>query len=83
MKILVIATYHYQGSLFPTAIFMHEQMLAYARAGHDVRALVLIPWGKKDDFGHRFGPAVCREDVDGVSISSCGSSPFPNMESMA
>ena len=66
MKILVIATYHYQGSLFPTAIFMHEQMLAYARAGHDVRALVLIPWGKKDDFGHRFGPAVCREDVDGV-----------------
>lgn len=66
MKILVIATYHYQGDLYPTAIFMHEQMLAYARAGHDVRALVHIPWGKKDDFGRRLGPAVWREEVDGV-----------------
>lgn len=66
MKILVIASYHYQGALFPTAIFMHEQMLAYARAGHDVRALVTIPWGKKDDFGRRFGSAVWREEVDGI-----------------
>lgn len=66
MEILVTVSYHYQGSLYPTAIFIHDQMKAYVRAGHTVRALVRIPWGKKDDLGRRFGPAVWRENVDGV-----------------
>lgn len=66
MNILDIATYHYQGTLFPTAIFIHEQMLAYARAGHQVRALVVLPWGKKNDQGKRFGSALWRENVDGI-----------------
>lgn len=66
MEILVTVSYHYQGTLFPTAIFIHDQMLAYAQAGHRVHALVTIPWGKKDDYGRRFGPAVWREEVDGI-----------------
>lgn len=66
MEILVTVSYHYQGNLYPTAIFIHDQMRAYVRAGHKVRALVTIPWGKRDDAGRRFGPAVWREEVDGV-----------------
>lgn len=66
MEILVTVSYHYQGNLYPTAIFIHDQMRAYLRAGHKVRVLVTIPWGKKDDYGRRFGPAVWREEVDGI-----------------
>lgn len=66
MEILATVSYHYQGKLYPTAIFIHDQMKAYVRAGHQVRALVTIPWGKKDDFGRRFGPAVRRKEVDGI-----------------
>ncbi|WP_300692501.1 glycosyltransferase family 4 protein [uncultured Oscillibacter sp.] len=66
MRILVIAGYHYQGTLYPTAIFIHEQMLAYARAGHEVKALVTIVCGKKDDYGRRITPSVWRQTVDGI-----------------
>lgn len=66
MEILVTVSYHYQGSLYPTAIFIHDQMKAYVRAGHTVRALVTIPWGKKNDQGKRFGAAMWREEVDGI-----------------
>lgn len=66
MNILVVASYHYQGSLYPTAIFMHDQMRAYIRAGHRVRAVVRIPWGKAAENGRRFGPPVWHEEVDGI-----------------
>ena len=66
MEILVTVSYHYQGNLYPTAIFIHDQMKAYVRAGHQVRALVTIPWGKRNDRGRRSGPAVWREEVDGI-----------------
>lgn len=66
MEILVTVSYHYQGNLYPTAIFIHDQMRAYVRGGHRVRALVTIPWGKRNDRGRRFGPAVWREEVDGI-----------------
>ncbi len=66
MEILVTVSYHYQGNLYPTAIFIHDQMKAYVRAGHQVRAVVTIPWGKRDDFGRRFGPAVRQKEIDGI-----------------
>lgn len=66
MNILVVASYHYQGDLYPTAIFMHDQMRAFVRAGHRVRAVVRVPWGKAAWHGRRFGPPVWHEDVDGI-----------------
>ena len=66
MNILVVASYHYQGNLYPTAMFMHDQMRAFVRAGHRVRAVVRIPWGKAAENGRRFGPPVWHEEVDGI-----------------
>ena len=66
MNILVVAHYHYQGIYVPTALFVHEQMRAFVCMGHRVRIIVPIPYGKKDDLGRRFGPAVWQETVDGI-----------------
>lgn len=66
MNILVVAHYHYQGISVPTALFVHEQMKAFVRAGHRVRILVPTPVGKVGQDGRRFGPAVYRETVDGI-----------------
>ena len=66
MNILVVAHYHYQGICVPTALFVHEQMRAFVRMGHRVRIIVPIPYGKKNDAGRRFGPAVWQETVDGI-----------------
>jgi len=66
VNILVVASFHYQGKLYPTAVFIHHQMMAFVAAGHKVRAVVCTPWGKLGDNGTRFGPAVWHEDVDGI-----------------
>lgn len=66
MNILVVASFHYQGKLFPTAVFIHHQMMAFVAAGHNVRAIVTTPWGKLGDNGTRLGPAVWHEEVDGI-----------------
>ena len=66
MNILVVVHYHYQGINVPTALFVHNQMKAFAQAGHQVRALVPIAWGKRGEDGRRFGPALSRMDVDSI-----------------
>lgn len=66
MNILVVVHYHFLGINVPTALFVHEQMRAFVRAGHRVRALVPIARGKRGEDGRRFGPALLRMDVDGI-----------------
>ena len=64
MNILVVA--HYQGDGSPSAIFVHSQILAYARLGHSVRAIVPIAFGKRAFDGSRFFPSVSHQTIDGV-----------------
>ena len=66
MKILVVAHYHYQGTSVPTALFVHDQMRAFVRAGHRVRILVPTPMGKVGQDGKRFLPLLHTEVVDGI-----------------
>lgn len=82
MNILVVA--HYQNDGFPTAIFIHEQILAYRHLGHSVRVVVPIALGKRGFDGRRLEPAVCRREIDGIphyfirhfSISNFGKKHF-------
>lgn len=63
MNILVVA--HYQSDRSPTAIFIHDQVKAYAALGHRVRVIVPIAFGKHGFFkGERFHSAVGM--IDGV-----------------
>lgn len=63
MNILVIA--HYQNDSSPTAIFIHDQVKAYAALGHRVRVIVPIALGKRGFCkGERFHSAV--DMIDGV-----------------
>ena len=64
MNILAVA--HYQNDGSPTAIFVHDQVLAYRRLGHSVRVIVPIVFGKRDMNGRRQGTGVRREDIDGI-----------------
>lgn len=66
MNILVVAHYHYQGISVPTALFVHDQMRAFIRAGHRVRILVPTPIGKVGQDGKRLLPVIYRETVDGI-----------------
>lgn len=63
MNILVVA--HYQNDSSPTAIFIHDQVKAYAALGHRVRVIVPIALGKSGFFKReRFHSAVAM--IDGV-----------------
>jgi len=64
MNILVVA--HYQNDGSPTAIFVHEQMLAYHSLGHSVRVVVPIALGKRGLDGRRLAATVCRKEIDGI-----------------
>lgn len=66
MNILVVAHYHYQGIAVPTALFVHEQLREFVRAGHRVRILVPTPIGKVGQNGKRLFPIVYFEMVDGI-----------------
>lgn len=65
MNILVVA--HYQNDSSPTAIFIHDQVLAYAAAGHNVRVIVPIPIGKRGYEGKRLDPLVLPKTIDGIT----------------
>lgn len=63
MNILVVA--HYQNDGSPTAIFIHDQVKAYAALGHRVRVIVPIALGKRGFLtGGRF--RSYRERIDGT-----------------
>lgn len=64
MNILVVA--HYQNDGSPTAIFVHDQVLAYRKLGHSVRVVVPIAFGKRDLNGRRQGIGVRWENIDGI-----------------
>ena len=63
MNILVVSHYHNDSS--PTAIFIHDQVKAYAALGHRVRVIVPIALGKSGFFnGERFHSDM--DMIDGV-----------------
>lgn len=64
MNILVVA--HYQNDGSPTAIFIHDQILAYQKLGHSVRVVVPIAFGKLNLHGRRLETGVHQEDIDGI-----------------
>ncbi len=64
MNILVVA--HYQNDSSPTACFIHDQILAYAKLGHCVLAIVPIPIGKCALNGKRWEFRAHRENIAGV-----------------
>lgn len=82
MNILVVA--HYQGDGSPTAIFVHEQIRAFMKAGHQVKVIVPIACGKRGWSNHRFGVSVQRLVIDQtehyflryLSLSSIGEDGF-------
>ena len=63
MNILVVA--HYQNDGSPTAIFVHDQVKAYAALGHRVRVIVPIALGKR---GFLTGGRFCSDSevIDGA-----------------
>lgn len=66
MNILVVA--HYQSDSSPTAIFIHAQAMAYAKAGHSVRMIVPIAIGKRAyETGARLSPTITKNTIDGIS----------------
>lgn len=64
LNILVVA--HFQNDGSPSAIFIHDQVLAYLRLGHHVRVIVPVAIGKRDYTAHRFGSPVIQTLIDGV-----------------
>ena len=64
MDLLVIA--HYQNDGSPTAIFVHDQMRAFTKAGHRVRVIVPVAMGKRDYHGARLSAGLQTETIDGV-----------------
>ena len=66
MNILVVA--HYQNDGSPTAIFIHDQVKAYAALGHRVRVLVPFPYGKVSRQGRRLSVGSTISVVDQVEL---------------
>lgn len=66
MNILVVSGYNLYLNF--TYSFVHAQAKAYAALGQRVRALVLIPWGKRDWDGSRFSGPILRREEEGVEI---------------
>lgn len=64
MKILVVAQHQYDGS--PTAIFIHDQMKEYVRAGHEVRVIAPVGIAKPDWFDDRFSLRTKKCVIDGI-----------------
>lgn len=64
LNILVVA--HFQNDGSPSALFIHDQVLAYLRLGHHVRVIVPVAIGKRDYTAHRFGSPVIQTLIDGV-----------------
>ena len=64
MKILVVAQHQHDGS--PTAIFIHDQMKEYVRAGHEVLAIAPVGIAKPDWKGDRFSLRTKSCVIDGI-----------------
>jgi len=64
MNILVISHKHQDG--YPTASYIHHQIMTFASLGHNVRVIVPVALGKKSLTGKRFG-AMCEScEYDGI-----------------
>lgn len=68
MNILVVCHYGMYQNL--TNSFVHQQAAALAALGHCVRVVIPVPVGKRCR-GRRFGPAVVRQQADGVTLCYC------------
>lgn len=64
MKILVVAQHQHDSS--PTAIFVHDQMKEYVRAGHEVLAIAPVGIAKPDWNGKRLSLRTKRCVIDGI-----------------
>ena len=64
MKILVVAQHQHDGS--PTAIFIHDQMKEYVRAGHEVLVIAPVGVAKPDWKGDRFSLHTKSYVIDGI-----------------
>lgn len=64
MNILVVA--HFVNGAFPTAIFVHDQALAYKELGHNVKIIVPVAIAKRDYYSRRISPTIKSETVDGI-----------------
>lgn len=65
MKILVVAQHQHDGGS-PTAIFIHDQMKEYVRAGHEVRVIAPVGIAKPDWFDDRFSLRTKKCVIDGI-----------------
>lgn len=88
MNILVVA--HYQNDGSPTAIFIHDQVKAYAAMGHRVRVIVPTPIGKRGFCrGERFRSSVAMIDgaehffIRYLSLSNYGAGGFNTRRAIA
>lgn len=64
MNILVIA--HFQNDCSPCACFVHDQVKALQRLGHQIRIIVPIAFGKKDYYGKKCLPILKKDCIDGI-----------------
>ena len=64
MKILVVAQHQHDGS--PTAIFIHDQIKEYVRAGHEVLVIAPVGIAKPDWIGDRFSLRTKACEIDGI-----------------
>ncbi len=74
MNILVVCQYGLYHDF--GASFVHAQAREYVRLGHQVRAIVLLPIGKRDWDGKRFSDS--RRTVDGVELYTMRHISFSN-----
>ena len=88
MNILVVA--HYQNDGSPSAIFIHDQVKAYAALGHTVRVIVPVAFGKRSYRGKkRFSAASAVIDniphffVRYLSLSHYGAGGFNTRRAIA
>ena len=64
MKILAIT--HVQEMGLITTSFIDNQLKAHARRGNEVKVIVTVPYGKKNNFSGRFGPPIIKKEHEGV-----------------
>ena len=67
-KLNILAVCHYGLYEDLSFSFVHNQLREYAAAGHNVRVLIPIGFGKTDRKGKRFGIKTNRRTADGVEL---------------
>lgn len=64
LDILVLA--HFQNDGFPTGIFIHNQLLAYKKLGHNVKVVVPIAYAKRDYYSNRVSSTIVEDVIDDI-----------------